>query len=80
MRQIPPRVLFVRVPQDVDVVREQVEFVRFVQVAREEREDDGEREGEPEERGLEEEVVVPVDGGDEPARGDDVVDGLRCKR
>lgn len=61
---------------DIDVVRRDEEIPCFVDVAGGEGDEDGDRKGEPEESGMEEIVVIAIDGSGEPSGRDDGVDGL----
>lgn len=61
---------------DIDVVRGDEEIPCFVDVARCEGDEDGDREGEPKEGGMEEIVVIAINGSGKPSGRDDGVDGL----
>ena len=63
----------------VQIARVKRVLVRLGDIPRQASDDDHERNAEPEVGGAEEVVVVAVDGGGEPSRGDEGVEGLTGK-
>ena len=57
--------------QDIQVVRVEAEGPRLVEVARSQREYDRDQDAKPEDRGLEQEMIVAVDGSHKPPGGDE---------
>jgi hypothetical protein len=76
-RKISVRLRLANIPQNVNVVRCETEFERLCEVARCQRDANGEGEAKPEICGVEQELVVAEDISVEPAWSNDVVDGLK---
>ena len=76
MNEIHVRLQFVVPIKDIQVTRTEVERPRHVEVPREECENDGDGNTEPEDRGFKQKVIVAVDSCGNPSRGDNGINGL----